>query len=67
MSSGLAVVSGASTGIGQATAVHLAATGLHVLAGVRNDAAAAARAAERMSRSTSTSPTPTRSPMSLGG
>lgn len=48
MSSGLAVVSGASTGIGQATAVHLAATGLHVLAGVRNDAAAAAIAAERV-------------------
>jgi NAD(P)-dependent dehydrogenase (short-subunit alcohol dehydrogenase family) len=45
---GLAVVTGASTGIGRATAEHLAAAGFHVLAGVRSDAAAAAIAAERI-------------------
>ena len=44
--SGLAVVTGASTGIGQATAEHLARAGFHVLAGVRSDAAAEAIAAE---------------------
>ena len=43
---GLAVVTGASTGIGKATAEHLAQAGFHVLAGVRSDAAAAAVAAE---------------------
>lgn len=43
---GLAVVTGASTGIGRATAEHLARAGFHVLAGVRSDAAAEAIAAE---------------------
>lgn len=44
----LAVVTGASTGIGAATARALAAHGLHVLAGVRTDAAAQALRAERI-------------------
>jgi NAD(P)-dependent dehydrogenase (short-subunit alcohol dehydrogenase family) len=44
----LAVVTGASTGIGRATALHLAEAGFHVLAGVRNDAAAQALAADRI-------------------
>jgi NAD(P)-dependent dehydrogenase (short-subunit alcohol dehydrogenase family) len=44
--SGLVVVTGASTGIGRATAEHLAAAGFHVLAGVRNEEAAQASAAE---------------------
>jgi NAD(P)-dependent dehydrogenase (short-subunit alcohol dehydrogenase family) len=43
----LAVVTGASTGIGRATGRHLAEAGFHVLAGVRNDAAAQAIAADR--------------------
>jgi len=37
---GVAVVTGASTGIGAATATALARAGLHVLAGVRDDASA---------------------------
>lgn len=37
MASGTVVVTGASTGIGQAGAEHLAALGFHVLAGVRKD------------------------------
>lgn len=44
----LAVVTGASTGIGAATARALAARGLHVLAGVRRDSDAEALQAERL-------------------
>lgn len=44
----LAVVTGASSGIGAATARALAAQGLHVLAGVRSQAAAEALRAERI-------------------
>lgn len=44
----LAVVTGASSGIGAATARALAAHGLHVLAGVRSQAAAEALRAERI-------------------
>ncbi len=44
----LAVVSGASSGIGQATAHALAARGFHVLAGVRNEEDASSLAAERV-------------------
>src|SRR5918993_826051 len=43
---GLVVVTGASTGIGRATARHLAQAGFYVLAGVRTDAAAETVAAE---------------------
>ena len=43
---GLVVVTGASTGIGRATAEHLARAGCHVLAGVRTDSAAEAVAAD---------------------
>jgi NAD(P)-dependent dehydrogenase (short-subunit alcohol dehydrogenase family) len=35
---GLVVVTGASTGIGEATALHLSGKGFHVFAGVRNEA-----------------------------
>src|SRR3954470_15452014 len=44
----LVVISGASTGIGAATARELAARGFHVLAGVRTDAAAAAIRSEHV-------------------
>jgi NAD(P)-dependent dehydrogenase (short-subunit alcohol dehydrogenase family) len=44
----LAVVTGASSGIGQATAATLAARGFHVLAGVRGDADADRLAGERI-------------------
>lgn len=44
----LIVVTGASTGIGAATARELAARGFHVLAGVRRDTDAAALAADRI-------------------
>ena len=44
----LVVVTGASTGIGAATARELAVRGFHVLAGVRRDADAAALAADRI-------------------
>ena len=44
----LALVTGASTGIGAATARELAARGLHVLAGVRRDSDAQALQAERI-------------------
>lgn len=43
---GLAVVTGASTGIGRVTAEHLAQSGFQVLAGVRTDAAAEALRAD---------------------
>ena len=43
---GLVVVTGASTGIGRATARHLAQAGFYVLAGVRTDAAAETVGAE---------------------
>jgi NAD(P)-dependent dehydrogenase (short-subunit alcohol dehydrogenase family) len=44
----LAVVTGASSGIGRATAEHLAGAGFHVLAGVRNDRDAAAVARDQI-------------------
>ncbi|MGW4059887.1 SDR family oxidoreductase [Amycolatopsis sp. NPDC004747] len=44
----LVVVTGASTGIGRATALRLAADGFHVLAGVRTETAAAEVKAERI-------------------
>lgn len=47
-SSALVVVTGASTGIGAATACELAGRGFHVLAGVRREADADALAAERI-------------------
>ena len=58
----LAVVTGASSGIGEATARSLAARGYVVLAGVRRQQDAERIVAEGMSRSFLTSPSATTSP-----
>ena len=52
----LVVVTGASTGIGAATARELALRGFHVLAGVRRDVDAESLRTDGSSRTSSTSP-----------